>query len=274
MATSLDELKGHEEPVDLRRPTGEAYSRNFGGDNWTDIRAKAAAFADRDPAVLIVGAGQAGLAIAARLGLLGVDTLLVDYRGRVGDIWRERYHSLALHNQVKLNHMPYLPWPPNWPKYLPKDMIAGWLETYAWAMECNVWTNTEFLGADYDAEADGGTGCWSARIRKGDGSERVMKPRHIVMANGIAGRPLTPRLPGLESFKGQVMHTHDYREGAPWKGKTCSRRGCGNERSRRGAGSSWPWRERHDDPARAGNGRQHQGGGARSFGLLRGGLAA
>ena len=51
-------------------------------------------------------------------------------RARVGDIWRERYHSLALHNQIKLNHMPYLPWPPNWPKYLPKDMIAGWLETY------------------------------------------------------------------------------------------------------------------------------------------------
>ncbi len=215
LATSLDELKGHEEPIGDRRPTGAAYSRTFGGDNWSDVRAKAAAFADREPAVLIIGAGQAGLAIAARLGLLGVDTLLVDRRARVGDIWRERYHSLALHNQLKLNHMPYLPWPPNWPTYLPKDMIAGWLETYAWAMECNVWNNTEFLGADYDD----GAGTWRARVRRADGVERTMRPRHLVVANGIAGRPLIAKLPGLDSFRGKVIHTHDYREGAHWKGK-------------------------------------------------------
>ncbi len=215
LATQLDELKGHEEPVDLRRPAGSAYSRTFGGDNWSDNRAKAQAYADHDPAVLIVGAGQAGLAIAARLGLLAVDTLLVDMRARVGDIWRERYHSLALHNQVKLNHMPYLPWPPNWPKYLPKDMIAGWLETYAWAMECNVWNSTQFLGGEYDDDK----GHWVVRLRRADGTERVMKPRHLIMANGVAGRPMMAKLPGLDRFKGTVMHTHDYREGQKWADK-------------------------------------------------------
>ncbi len=215
IATQLDALKGHEEPIGQRRPTGSAYSRTFGGDNWSDRRRKAQAYADHDPAVLIVGAGQAGLAIAARLGLLGVDTLLVDMRDRVGDIWRERYHSLALHNQVKLNHMPYLPWPPNWPKYLPKDMIAGWLETYAWAMECNVWNNTTFLGADYDDAA----GHWTVRLRRSDWTERAMHPRHLIMANGVAGRPLKAKLPGLDRFMGTIIHTHDYREGAMWTGK-------------------------------------------------------
>lgn len=215
LATQIDEIKGHEEPINMRRPAGSAYSRTFGGDNWSDNRRKAQEYADHDPTVLIVGAGQAGLAIAARLGLLGVDTLLVDMRDRVGDIWRERYHSLALHNQVKLNHMPYLPWPPNWPKYLPKDMIAGWLETYAWAMECNVWNKTSFLGADYDDAA----GLWTVRLTRADGSERVMRPKHLVMANGVAGRPLLAKLPGLDQFKGTVMHTHHYREGAKWKGK-------------------------------------------------------
>ncbi len=215
LATSLDELKGHEKPINMRRPTGSAYSRNFGGDNWSDIRAKKSAFADSEPAVVIIGAGQAGLAIAARLGLLGVDTLIVDKSARVGDIWRNRYHSLALHNQVKLNHMPYLPWPPNWPKYLPKDMIAGWLETYAWAMECNVWNTTEFTGASYDEV----TGEWAVSVRRGDGSTRVLRPRHLVMANGIAGKPLIAKLPGLDTFKGRVMHTNDYGEGAQWKGK-------------------------------------------------------
>ena len=215
LATSLGELKGHEEPINMRRPAGSAFSRNFGGDNWTDIRAKTAAFADRDPAVLIVGAGQAGLAIAARLGLLGVDTLMIDMRDRVGDIWRERYHSLALHNQAKLNHMPYLPWPPNWPKYLSKDMIAGWLENYAWAMECNVWNNTEFLGATFDEEK----GEWIAKVKRADGTERAMRPRHLVIANGVAGKPYSPKLPGLDTFKGSVVHTHQFRDGAKWKGK-------------------------------------------------------
>lgn len=215
LATQIDEIKGHEEPINMRRPAGSAYSRTFGGDNWSDNRRKAQDYADHDPTVLIVGAGQAGLAIAARLGLMGVDTLLVDMRERVGDIWRERYHSLALHNQVKLNHMPYLPWPPNWPKYLPKDMIAGWLETYAWAMECNVWNKTAFLGADYDDAA----GLWTVRLTRADGSERVMRPKHLIMANGVAGRPLLAKLPGLDQFNGTVMHTHHYREGAKWKGK-------------------------------------------------------
>jgi len=162
IATSLEELKGHEEPINGRRPTGDAYSRTFGGENWSELRAREQAFADREPAVLIIGSGQAGLAIAARLRLLKVDTLLVDRKARVGEVWRERYHSLALHNQVNLNHMPYLPWPPSWPKYLPKDMIADWLETYASAMECNVWSSTEFLGARYD-EASGE---WAARVRR------------------------------------------------------------------------------------------------------------
>jgi Pyridine nucleotide-disulphide oxidoreductase len=215
LATTLDELKGHEEPIGMRRPAGDAYSRNFGGDNWSDHRRKELTYDNRDPVVLVVGAGQAGLAIAARLRLLGVDALIVDKRERVGDIWRERYHSLALHNQVKLNHMPYLPWPPSWPKYLPKDMIAGWLENYAWAMECNVWNNTEFNGASFDEKA----GHWIAKVKRADGSKRVLRPRHIILANGIAGEPLTPKLPGLDTFKGTVIHTHEYREGARWKDK-------------------------------------------------------
>lgn len=223
LATVLDELKGHEEPVGKRRPTGAAYSRNFGGANWSDLRREEQAFEGRDPTVLIVGAGQAALPIAARLRLLSVDALAIDLQERVGDSWRHRYHSLALHNQAKLNEMPYMPWPPNWPRYLPKDMLAGWIETYAWAMECNVWTKTELLGARFDDEA----GCWSARLRTADGSERVMRPKHLVFANGVAGKPKRPHVPGLDSFRGTVMHTHDYRSGEAWRGKRAIVLGAG-----------------------------------------------
>jgi len=68
LSTSLEELKGFEEKVGTRRPSGEEYAHNFGGDNWLDERTKRQAYVDRDPTVLVVGGGQAGLAIAARLG--------------------------------------------------------------------------------------------------------------------------------------------------------------------------------------------------------------
>ena len=77
---------------------------------------------------------------------LQVDTLIVDRWPRVGDNWRRRYHALTLHNQVHVNHLPYMPFPPNWPVYIPKDKLANWFESYAEAMELNYWTGTEFEG--------------------------------------------------------------------------------------------------------------------------------
>jgi len=224
LSTSLEALKGHEEPLNARRPSGEAYSRNFGGENWQDQRDAATAFAERDPTVVVIGAGQAGLAIAARLGLLGVDTLVVEKNARIGDNWRHRYHSLALHNQIHVNHLPYMPYPPHWPKYIPKDMLGGWFEAYAWAMQCNVWTSTEFVAGEWDAAA----GHWIVRLRRADGSERGMRPRHIVFANGVSGIPKTPALPGIADFRGEVLHSHGFRSGAAWRGKRALVLGTGN----------------------------------------------
>src|SRR5215470_10905359 len=94
LLTSLEELKGSEEQVGRSRPDGRSYSRDFRGPNWLDHRRAAAAYADRDPVVLVVGGGQAGLSIAARLAQLQVDTLIVDREKRIGDNWRNRYHAL------------------------------------------------------------------------------------------------------------------------------------------------------------------------------------
>ena len=120
LLTALDELKGFEEQLGTSRPRGQAYSRDFRGPNWLDLRKAAAEYADRDPDVLVVGGGQAGLSIAARLKQLQIDTLIVDREARIGDNWRNRYHALTLHNQVQVNHLPYMPFPPNWPVYIPE----------------------------------------------------------------------------------------------------------------------------------------------------------
>ncbi|MCA8929537.1 MAG: NAD(P)/FAD-dependent oxidoreductase [Alphaproteobacteria bacterium] len=214
-STSLQELKGFEEKIGAKRPTGEAYSRNFGGDNWEDVRRKAQAYDDRDPTVLVVGGAQAGLSIAARLNQLGVDNLVVERWPRIGDSWRKRYHSLALHNSIKVNNLPYLPFPETWPNYIPKDMLGLWFEFYAQVMEINHWTNTEFTKGEWDEAARQ----WTATLKLADGSERVMHPRHIVFANGVSSYPLVPDIPGLDSFRGEVIHSEGFDSGAPFQGK-------------------------------------------------------
>jgi len=203
--TTLDEIDGFAETTGAARPTGEAYSRDFKGPNWLDRRNIAMAYEDREPEVLVVGGGQAGLSIAARLTQLGVDTLIVDREERVGDNWRNRYHALVLHNQVHVNHLPYMPFPPNWPTYTPKDKLAGWFEYYAEAMELNFWTETEFSGGAYD-ESDGR---WTVELTQPGGS-RTMRPRHVVMATSVTGIPNLPAIPTLDRFKGEVIHSSAY----------------------------------------------------------------
>lgn len=224
LSTTLNSLTGHEEKIGDNRPTGSAYSRNFGGDNWADMRRKAMAYEDREPAVLVIGAAQAGLSIAARLNQLGVDTLVVEKWPRIGDSWRSRYHSLALHNSIHLNHLPYLEFPPTWPVYIPKDMLGNWFEFYADAMEINCWTGTEFVAGTWDESGKR----WAAVLRRDDGSERVVRPRHLVFANGVSSYPMIPDLPGLDTFKGTIIHSEGFDSGADWRGKNALILGTGS----------------------------------------------
>ncbi len=224
LLTVLEEIKGHEERIGRARPRGESYSRDFRGPNWLDLRKAAAQYADRDPAVLVVGGGQAGLSIAARLAQLEVDTLIVDREQRIGDNWRNRYHALTLHNQVQVNHLPYMPFPPNWPTYIPKDKLAGWFEAYVESMELNYWTATEFEGGAYDQRE----GRWSVVLRRGDGSKCRMHPRHLVMATGVSGIPYVPDIPTLRHFGGAVLHSSQYQDGEAWKGRSVLVIGTGN----------------------------------------------
>jgi thioredoxin reductase len=224
LLTSLDEIKGHEERLGRSRPQDKAYSRDFRGPNWLDLRKAAVAYDDRDPAVLVVGGGQAGLSIAARLTQLGVDTLIVDRSAHIGDNWRNRYHALVLHNQVHVNHLPYMPFPPNWPTYIPKDKLAAWFAAYVESLELNYWPSTEFAGGRYDEKEQR----WSVVLRRADGGKREMHPRHLVMAAGASGIPNLPDIPSLRDFSGAILHSSQYDDGEAWRGKNVLVIGSGN----------------------------------------------
>lgn len=225
LLTSLYELRGFEAKTGLRRPTGDEYSQIVAPENWQHMRDKERRYDDRDPQVLIIGAGQGGLILAARLRQMGVDALVVEKSARVGDVWRQRYNNLTLHNELVANHFPYLEFPTTWPVWLPKDMLASWLEAYAEFIELNVWTSTVVRQTHFD-EA---TKQWEISLQRGDGSTRRMRVPHVVMATGVSGgTPKRPQLPGLADFKGSVLHSNEYASGLDWKGKHAIVVGTGN----------------------------------------------
>lgn len=203
--TRLEDLKTIELPAPF--PRGRGYTADFPGQTWKQHRDGKRQYLDSDPDVIVVGAGQAGVVTSAYLRRFGVDVLNIDRYEKVGDSWNRRYDSLSLHNPIEMNGFPFLPFPDHYPQYLPKDLVGEWLDIYARYMDLNVWNSTEFHGGEYDAGADR----WTVRVRTADGADRELHPRHIVMATGgIGGKPSIPKIPGLETFAGQVIHSSQY----------------------------------------------------------------
>ena len=193
----------------------EQYQNVLEGPNWLDKRNEDRLYKNMEPEVIVVGSGQAGLSIAARLKQQNIDTLIVDKNERIGDNWRNRYHSLKLHNQTHVNHLPYMPFPSTWPTYIPKDKLAGWFEYYVESMELNAWTNTKFTGAEYEENKRH----WKVKLKLSDGTIKIMKPKHIVMAVGVSSVPNRTKIPGMDQYKGKVIHSADYDNGKHYNGK-------------------------------------------------------
>jgi cation diffusion facilitator CzcD-associated flavoprotein CzcO len=193
-----------------------SHARDFANADWFDERQAEIAFRDREPDVLIVGGGHAGISAAVELRRIGLDALVIDKAARIGDNWRLRYHGLKLHNKTPVNHLRYLPFPPTFPDYIPKDKIANWLESYVDIMEINFWTGTTFDGAEYDET----TQRWAAHVRKTDGTPRTLRPRHIVVATSVSGTPNIPKIDTLENFAGKVLHSSQFAGGKEFAGRS------------------------------------------------------
>lgn len=205
--TTLYELKGHEEPRGTRRPMGAEHGATKDRVTWLEQRQAedAALGVDTQPYVLVVGGGQGGIALGARLRQLGVPALVIDKHPRPGDQWRNRYKSLCLHDPVWYDHLPYLKFPDNWPVFAPKDKVGDWLEFYTRVMEVPYWSSTVATSASYDEDA----GEWTVRIER-EGRPIVLKPTHLVMATGMSGKPNIPSLPGQDVFAGEQHHSSQH----------------------------------------------------------------
>ncbi|MGZ8725161.1 MAG: flavin-containing monooxygenase [Aeromicrobium sp.] len=204
LLTTLYELKGFEEPKGTGRPRGAEHGANRDRETWTEKREREARELGykTQPYSLIVGGGQGGIALGARLRQLGVPTIIIDKHGRPGDQWRSRYKSLCLHDPVWYDHLPYIKFPDNWPVFAPKDKIADWLESYTKVMELNYWSNTEAKSAKFDEE----TGEWTVEVER-EGNPLVLRPKQLILATGMSGKPNVPDFPGMERFRGDQHHS-------------------------------------------------------------------
>ena len=204
LLTTLDALRGYEEKAGRSRPLGARHGASAPGPSWKEER-------DREeirlghfdqPYVVIIGGGQGAIALGARLRQLDVPTIIVERNERPGDSWRNRYKSLCLHDPVWYDHLPYIDFPKTWPVFSPKDKIADWLEFYVKVMELSYWSRSTALRARWSAENKR----WTVTVARPEG-EVILKPRHLVFATGMSGKPRIPAFPGRERFKGEQHHS-------------------------------------------------------------------
>src|ERR1700738_3622472 len=209
LLTAVSELVGFEEATRARRTNGAPLRYEPGRPDWRTERDRRTAElgVTQQPYCVIVGAGQAGLGLGARLKQLGVPTLIVDKRERPSGTWRERYATLSLHSPVWCDHMPYLPFPETWPRFASKDRVADWLDAYATIMYLDIWTGADCIGSQYDEAL----GAWRLSIIRG-GRPIELRPMQLVLATGFWDAPYVPDLPGRDRFAGRQQHVADARD--------------------------------------------------------------
>jgi putative flavoprotein involved in K+ transport len=225
LLTTMTELKGFEEKKNERRIKGAEHGAQPGRKSWLERRTEEQArlgFEDQ-PYVVILGGGQGGIALGARLRRLGVPTLIIEKNARPGDSWRNRYKSLCLHDPVWYDHLPYMPFPDDWPVFTPKDKLGDWLEMYTKVMELNYWGSTLATKAHFD-EA---TQTWDVTVQR-EGKEVVLHPKQLVFAMGVSGYPNVPKIPGAETFEGVQQHSSLHTGPEAYEGKKCVVLGSNN----------------------------------------------
>ncbi len=218
LLTTMKSLKGHEEKTGRTREAGVVHGVEKARKNWLERKQEQEASLgyDTQPYCVIIGGGQGGIGLGARLKRLGVPTIIIEKNEKPGDSWRNRYKSLCLHDPVWYDHLPYLKFPDHWPVFAPKDKLGDWLEMYTKVMELNYWTSTICESASYDESS----ATWTVKVVR-EGKEVTLKPQQLVLATGMSAVPNIPQFSGMKTFKGDIHHSSQHPGGEKYAGKQC-----------------------------------------------------
>ena len=171
-------------------------------------------------AAVVIGAGPAGLAASACLGQLGIQACVLERSDSVGASWRSHYRRLHLHTVKELSALPGLPFPAQAPRYVQREQVVRYLEDYAVHFGIQPLFGVAVRRIEPLAA---GTG-WAVTCEDG---QRIEAP-HVVVASGANARPRRPELPGEQTYEGTVLHSHAYRDPAPFAGQRVLVVGMGN----------------------------------------------
>ena len=166
---------------------------------------------------IIIGAGAAGLATAARLRQRGLAYRLIDAGDAVGASWRNRYDSLKLHTVRWLSALPGKPIPKAYGPWVRRDDLVRYLQDYA--EELDLRPELGVRATRVDAEDSG----WRVETSAGP-----LTADAVIVASGYSHTPYVPDWPGRDSFAGQVLHSSAYREPSPYAGQRVLVVGSGN----------------------------------------------
>ncbi|MFF5290188.1 flavin-containing monooxygenase [Paractinoplanes globisporus] len=171
--------------------------------------------------VTVLGAGAAGLAVAAQLKARGVDCVVLERGPGVATSWRGRYDRLHLHTIRSLSGLPGFPIPKQYGRWVSRDDLVRYLEAYTERFGIDVRTGTTVVGVKPSADR------WSLRLE--DGSEQSTKT--LIVAIGYLHTPALPQWPGRESWTGTMIHSAEYRNPEPFRGQNVLVVGPGNSGS-------------------------------------------
>ncbi|HKK77426.1 MAG TPA: NAD(P)/FAD-dependent oxidoreductase [Saprospiraceae bacterium] len=169
--------------------------------------------------ILIIGAGPAGLALAAQLKQADLEFTIIEKSQHVGNAWREHYERLKLHTVKDLSHLPGLPFPENYPRYVPKNKLVEYFEHYRQHFSiCPV------FGTEATAIRRLADGKWLVDTN----TSESYCCKHLVVATGVNHYPNRPHLKGEEQFQGEILHSKQYKTPGPFAGKKVLVVGMGN----------------------------------------------
>ena len=166
---------------------------------------------------IVIGAGPAGLAAAACLKQAGIEPLLLEKTGGVGAAWRQHYDRLHLHTDRGHSGLPGLAMPGTYPRYPARAQVVEYLEAYADRFGLRPRFNATATRAVRE------NGAWLVAT-----AAETFRAPALVVATGFAAWPLRPAWPGEDRFGGDIRHSRDYRNPAPYAGKRVLVVGFGN----------------------------------------------